>query len=434
MADFLSRYQDNEGKNNGSELIVANILKNFSPNLSKMLKNISIEQKNDAYTAKIRETYMQINKINKFDIINDILCQNDLYGHLRVVLPEKILTLMIAELHEIYIHIGSQKLFNLMREIVTGRYMKKKIKKYCKTCDKCQRTKYLNKKYTSCFQPIIIKNPRELISIDFFGPLPTSTAGAKYILTTIDVFSKYVHMYPIKNATANICVRKICDHYVKIYGKIEKIMCDHGSQFTAKKWIEKLKSENIKLVYSSIRHPQSNIVERMHRELGRFFRCLVKDKHTAWARYIKEIMEVMNNTHHETTKYMPSELFLNKKSIEPWKSHFKKIGDIQQLDYVEKLEKARENCATFLNRRAEKINRNKKHFVFYLGQKVLIKSDRRSDAEKNIIAKFQDIYEGPYYISRIVNKDTYELIDPFNNLKGNYHISNLREYFLQDEK
>ena len=49
-------------------------------------------------------------------------------------------------------------------------------------------------------------------------------------------------------------------------------MTDHSTQFTSKKWTDKLTENGIKPIFSSVRHLQSNIVERIHRELGRFFR------------------------------------------------------------------------------------------------------------------------------------------------------------------
>ena len=128
------------------------------------------------------------------------------------MVPEKILDLIISEIHEIYVHIGSQKIYKMLREKITGKYMKKKIKRYCKTCEICQKVKYLNKKYNAIYQPIIIDKPKDLLSVDFYGPLPTSTGGVKYLLTTIDVFSKYVHIYSIRRATTHIAIKKIFEH------------------------------------------------------------------------------------------------------------------------------------------------------------------------------------------------------------------------------
>ena len=96
-------------------------------------------------------------------------------------------------------------------------------------------------------------------------------------LTTIDVFSKFVVMYPIKKANTATAIKKLFQDYIPTYGKPDKIIFDHGTKFTAKLWSKKLKEEEISLIFFSIRHPQSNIMERVHRELARFFRTLTSD-------------------------------------------------------------------------------------------------------------------------------------------------------------
>ena len=76
----------------------------------------------------------------------------------------------------------------MLREEISALYMKRKIKNFRKKCQICQKVKYLNKKYNSIYQPILVEKPRQLLSMDFYGPLPTSTGGVKYLFTTIDVF------------------------------------------------------------------------------------------------------------------------------------------------------------------------------------------------------------------------------------------------------
>lgn len=110
----------------------------------------------------------------------------------------------------------------------------------------------------------------DLVSIDFFGPLPPSVGGAKYILAVSDVYTKYVELYPIRNATTKIVINKMRNHYYVNHGKPKKIINAHGTQFTSQKWREALEDDGIRSIFSSIRHPQSNHVERVMRELGRF--------------------------------------------------------------------------------------------------------------------------------------------------------------------
>ena len=105
----------------------------------------------------------------------------------------------------------------------------------------------------------------------------TNVGGIKHLLTTINAFSKYVIVYPIKKANSATVIRNIFGDYIPKFGKPKEVLSDHGTQFTLEQWIKALENEDIEPILSSIRHPQSNLVERVHRELGRFFRTFVKE-------------------------------------------------------------------------------------------------------------------------------------------------------------
>ena len=55
-------------------------------------------------------------------------------------------------------------------------------------------------------------------------------------------------------------------------------------------------------------------MERIHREVGRFFRVYIQHAHKAWAKYTETITKIMNETHRDTTGYTPIELHFNKKT------------------------------------------------------------------------------------------------------------------------
>ncbi|KAF4514144.1 UNVERIFIED_CONTAM: hypothetical protein B566_EDAN019208 [Ephemera danica] len=49
-------------------------------------------------------------------------------------------------------------------------------------------------------------------------------------------------------------------------GRPQCLLCDHGSQFTAKLWAVELQKEGIKVKFTSVYHPSSNNSERQLRE------------------------------------------------------------------------------------------------------------------------------------------------------------------------
>ena len=251
-------------------------------------------QKNDPYIRNIHDRLENNEDIKRRFVLRDDIVHKVVLDRFKIIISEEMLSEFITEMHTIYGQIRARKIYNMITEHLFAPRLRRKISSVLKTCETCQKTKYLTLKLNEQVQPILTNAPNELLSIDFFGPLPTSVGGVKHLLTTIDAFSKYVVVYPIK------------------IGKPKGILSDHGTQFTSEKWIKALENEGIKPIFSSIRHSQSNLVERVHRELSRFFRTFVKERHTGWAKYLDVIQKIINETHHETTSFTPIKLHLNK--------------------------------------------------------------------------------------------------------------------------
>lgn len=238
----------------------------------------------------------------------------------RIVLTDSLVSQIISETHQLYGHIGVKKCVAMVSQFFFYLNLKGKGTRIVRKCDSCQR----NKSYTASTygksSPIVPKGPRELVSIDFCGPLPTSRGGVKHILAVLDAFSKFVVLYAIKRADARTTIRKIFEDYIPRYGKPSKIQSDHRTQFTSGKWLEGLSHEGIPPVFSAIRHPQSNLVERVNKEIGRLFRTLVSNQHTAWATWLPFIQSCINESDHDTTEFTPVEIHLNQLPKRFWES------------------------------------------------------------------------------------------------------------------
>ena len=152
-----------------------------------------------------------------------------------------------------------------------------------RACDSCQRNKTYTGNTFANTQPTTPTKPGELLSIDWIGPYPTGRGGVKHALVMIDTFSKYVKIYPVRNATRITATRKLFNEYIPKQGAIEKVVADHGSQFKSPKWQQTLREAGIRAIRSSIRHPRGNMVERTNKEIGKFLRSLLKAKHSEWA-------------------------------------------------------------------------------------------------------------------------------------------------------
>ena len=89
------------------------------------------------------------------------------------------------------------------------------------------------------------------------GPLKGGSHKSKYLLMTVDKFTKWIEAKPVKTAEARPVIDFISG-VVHHYGVPHSIIIDNGSNFIAnevKTWCANL---GIKLDYVSVYHPQRN--------------------------------------------------------------------------------------------------------------------------------------------------------------------------------
>ena len=129
------------------------------------------------------------------------------------MVAEKYQNKLIEAVHEIYGHIGAKKTRILIGNDFFIKNLRHKVAYIVSTCDMCQRSKTTTRPSKAPIQNILPEKPGELLSIDFYSLLPTSTEGVKPIFVTIDAFSKLVCLYPIKKATTAIIIKNFSIQY-----------------------------------------------------------------------------------------------------------------------------------------------------------------------------------------------------------------------------
>lgn len=128
--------------------------------------------------------------------------------------------------------------------------------------------------------------------------------GIKFLLTIIDVFSKFAWVEPLQNKTSESIVKAL-KKIIKDR-KPNKIQTDKGTEFLNKP-VEKLLNDlNINL-YTSNSELKASVVERFNRTLKekmwRYF--TFKNSHKFFD-ILKDLVHSYNNTYHRTIKTKPS--------------------------------------------------------------------------------------------------------------------------------
>ena len=337
---------------------------------------------------------------------------------------------VIWDVHTQIGHFGANKCTHMIKQSFHFVNLDRTVKDVLKTCDLCQRTKCTLAKLQGELHSILPTEKGQLVTTDIYGPLPKGQLGVQYVIVFLDNFTKYVKLYAMKNATAKAVIAKL-NLYLTNIQKPKCILADHGTQYISKVWTQLLKQNDIRPLYSSIRHPQSNPTERVMRELGRMFRAYCKNKHTTWNRFLPNIEEWLNITFHDSIGCTPLEL---QYGIRP-QSRIRNL-----LDFPDAIAPVNMNIVVTMAKermqlRAQK--RRKLHDAKFSnkvnlkeGDKVLLKSLHLSSAIKKETKKFFDLYEGPYLVKTVVAPNAYLLVDTNNVIKGIHNIVNLKLYHV----
>ncbi|GFT56299.1 pro-Pol polyprotein [Trichonephila clavipes] len=111
--------------------------------------------------------------------------------------------------------------------------LRKFIADYVKSCSECIRYKATNQKPAGLLQTPVPAQRFESIAIDLFGPLPETTEGMKWIFIVEDYATKWVELFPLKQATAKECAMTFLNEIFLRYGVPRRLISDNGTQFVS---------------------------------------------------------------------------------------------------------------------------------------------------------------------------------------------------------
>ena len=137
--------------------------------------------------------------------------------------------------------------------------------------------------------------PGDILQIDIMGAYPATPY--EYILTAIDVFSKYLFAVPLMTVSASTVASALVSIMFNHSYIPKELMSDLGTQFVSKLLHELTKLLEIKISHASLKHPQTiGVVERSRATLARILRLNSNQAFTNWHKYVPLAIFIHNTS------------------------------------------------------------------------------------------------------------------------------------------
>ena len=324
----------------------------------------------------------------------------------------------------------------------------KRFIKQCQCCEKMSRIKVpiQTLKFTTSTYGVW-----DQINIDTIGPLPADEWGNTYIIGLIDTFSRFLLLYPTKDATAKSAANCIL-HAIGTFGCPMQLLSDNGPQYVNQIIDELLyiigTEHKLTLAYS---HQENSIIERSNKETGRHLRNIIFHGNviTRWSQNLPLVQRIFNSEINESIGVSPAQIIfgnslnldrgiflpytsLDNKSLSDWTATMLQTqADIIQaamyLQVIKNIKHLNPTTDESLTSNNEPINLITPIAQFPINSYVLV------DYENKPPSKLHPLLKGPYLvINSIGNK--YTLKNLITDTNEDYHITKLRPFYYDSTK
>lgn len=189
---------------------------------------------------------------------------------------------------------------------------------FCRRCDRCCRYHRGQLPRRGPLQPILAGAPFERLSIDLTGPHCRTPRGSVYILTCIDVFSKWTEAFAIPNKEAKVVARVLVEQVFCRFGTPISLLSDNGTEVDSSIMREICQLLGIDKIHTTAYKASTNAaIERFHRTLNSMLGKVISERQDDWDLMLPYVMAAYRSSIHESTGYTPNQLMLARENRAP---------------------------------------------------------------------------------------------------------------------
>ncbi|GJE92997.1 hypothetical protein PsYK624_091560 [Phanerochaete sordida] len=339
-------------------------------------------------------------------------------------------------------HAGYEKSLEKLRRTFYWHRMSVDIKKYCATCDVCQKVKPANFKRFGLLHPNPIPTrPFEVVSMDLVTGLPMSE-GFNAIWVLVDRLSKLALFVPTTTGlTTKGFAWLFVQNVICKFGVPEGLISDRDPRWTHDFWKAVAVWLKTDMWLSASHHPQHDgQTEVINKQMEVMLRAFVAKDKTDWPRYLPLLEHAYNALPAGSTGMSPFFVlygFQPRDTLTGLRNADDVLRDVRNgkaRDFLEKISAVREIARDAIARSQEKqanaYNKGRKSLDLEPGQLVLIDPHALQWLEsKGEAAKLSQRLLGPFAVQERVGPNTYRLDLPDTFVGSNvFNLQHLRRY------
>ena len=187
------------------------------------------------------------------------------------------------------------------------------VERFHRSCKVCAKFFRGTPRRQGPMQVAPVGEPWERLAVDITGPHPRSKNGFMYILTAIDMFTRWAFAIPIRKHDAITVAHVLVDKVFSIFGMPAQLLTDRGPEFESGLMRELCRVLEIQKLRTTAYKPSSNgTVERYHRTLNGFLGKVISENQRDWDQWIPAVLAAYHASRHEATGFSPNFLVLGR--------------------------------------------------------------------------------------------------------------------------
>ena len=458
VADFLSRKQTINIKEAKPGMLspLAAITMVFNNDIAK-------EQKTD---ARIKDVYEYVKTgnlpqgsrsyqqwvsrigdkcmIDEDDIVFYHLTQENRRPRTCVYVPESMQQKVVFDCHVSLEngHAGNFRTTEKIKEYFWFPGISNAVAQYIKECAICQAAN--GKKIPPVpLRPLeVASRPNQLMHVDLFGPIKSSTSGNAYLCCMTDSFTKYTVLVPIPSKDATTVARAILEHWIYKFSIMEMICSDKGKEFDCEILKDLCKLLKVDKLTTSGYCPWSNgKIERFNKSIINYVTKMLEyaNQHSLeWEPLIAPLAFAHNCAVNRTTKETP---FFLTYLRDPKLVCFEQIKPKRQTGTFQEetlnqmynsFKLVRDNSLEAQGIMKSYFDRTAKDRTYKVGDTVML---NLPVVKPGTNKKFQSPWKPYWVISDIISPVNYEITNLIDKKKKlNIHANRLKEQIMSQQE